>query len=249
LVKLILPDGRCTIPEGERMSIAQQLYQLQEVDLELAANQQQQARVSGQLGESQEIVRVRVTLEAGRQRLEELEKQQHTVEWEIEDLTAKLKATEENLFGGRIKNPKELTNLQREADELKARRTQLEDRALEVMDQAEATSKNITELTDELSRLEAEWRNQQEKLSTELAELKAAHAKLSDERQRLAAGIVPGTIEVYEQLRLRRGTAVARVEQGTCRGCQITLPTTELQQVRGGGLVRCGSCGRILFLA
>ena len=40
------------------MSIAQQLYQLQEVDLELAANQQHQARVSGQLGESQEVARV-----------------------------------------------------------------------------------------------------------------------------------------------------------------------------------------------
>lgn len=231
------------------MSIAQQLYQLQEIDLKLAANQQSQTRVGSQLGESQEIARVRAKLETGQQRLEELEQQQHAVEWEVDDLTAKLKATEEQLFGGKIRNPKELTNLQREADELKTRRTQLEDRELELMDQAEATTKNITTLTDERSRLEVEWNDYQEKLSAELAELKAAHAKLSDERQRLVAGIVPATIEVYEQLRLRRGTAVARVEQGTCRGCQITLPTTELQQVRGGGLVRCGSCGRILFLA
>jgi predicted nucleic acid-binding Zn-ribbon protein len=234
---------------GERMSIAQQLYQLQEIDLELAANQQHQAQVSSQLGESQGIARVRAKLETGQQRLEELERQQHDVEWEIEDLTTKLAAVEEKLFGGRIRNPKELTNLQREADELRARRSQMEDGALEVMDQAEAATKKIADLTDELSRLEAEWNDYQRKLSAELAELKAAHDKLSDERQRLAAGIAPETIEIYEQLRLRRGTAVARVEQGTCRGCQITLPTTELQQVRGGGLVRCGSCGRILFLA
>jgi predicted nucleic acid-binding Zn-ribbon protein len=231
------------------MSIAQQLYQLQEIDLELASNQQYQARVSSQLGESQEEARVRAKLEAARQRLEELERQQHDVEWEVEDLTVKLAAVEEKLFGGRIRNPKELTNLQREADDLKARRSQMEDRALEMMDQAEATTKSIAELTDELSRLEAEWNDYQEKLSAELVELKATHAKLDSERQRLVAGIAPGVIEIYEQLRLRRGTAVARVEQGTCRGCQITLPTTELQQVRGGGLVRCGSCGRILFLA
>jgi len=231
------------------MSIAQQLYQLQEVDLKLAANQQQQDRVNGQLGESQEVARVRARLEAERQRLEELESQQHDVEWEIDDLTTKLKATEEQLFGGKIRNPKELTNLQREADDLKTRRSQLEDRALGLMDQAESITKSIDNLTGDLSKLEAEWRSQQEKLSVELAELKAVHARLSDERQQLALGIVPGTIEIYEQLRLRRGTAVARVEQGTCRGCQITLPTTELQQVRGGGLVRCGSCGRILFLA
>ena len=231
------------------MSIAQQLYQLQEVDLELAANQQQQAQVSSQLGESQEITRVKAKLEAGQQRLEELERQQHDVEWEIDDLTTKLVAVEENLFSGKIRNPKELTNLQHEADELKVRRSQMEDRALEVMDQAESTTKSITNLTDELSRLEAEWSNQQEKLSAELAKLGVDNAKLSNRRQQLVEGIIPATLEIYEQLRLKRGTAVARVEQGTCRGCQITLPTTELQQVRGGGLVRCGSCGRILFLA
>lgn len=231
------------------MSIAQQLYQLQEVDLGLAANQRNQAKINSQLGESQEVARVRARLEAEQQRLEELERQQHAVEWEIEDVTVKLAATEEKLFGGKIRNPKELTNLQREADELKARCAQMEDRALEVMGQAEATTNVIADLTDALSRLETEWHDRQEKLSAELAELEAAYAELSNERQRLAAGVVPGTVEVYEQLRLRRGTAVARVEQGTCRGCQITLPTTELQQVRGGGLVRCGSCGRILFLA
>jgi len=231
------------------MSIAQQLYQLQQVDLKLAANQQSQDRVNSQLGESQELAQVKVRLEAERQRLEELERQQHDVEWEVDDLTTKLKATEEQLFGGKIRNPKELTNLQREADDLKARSSQMEDRVLELMDQTEAITRGIADLTSDLSKLETEWRSQQEKLSVEMAELKAVHARLSEERQQLAAGIVPGTIEIYEQLRLRRGTAVAKVEQGMCRGCQITLPTTGLQQVRGGGLVRCGSCGRILFLA
>ena len=40
----------------------------------------------------------------------------------------------------------------------------------------------------------------------------------------------------------------ARVEQGICRGCRISLPTTDLQQARSGKLVQCSSCGRILFL-
>ncbi|HEY42128.1 MAG TPA: hypothetical protein G4O18_09805 [Dehalococcoidia bacterium] len=231
------------------MSIAQQLYQLQELDLTLAANERNQAKIKGQLGESQEVTQVRAKLATERKRLEELEKQQHAAEWEAEDLTTKLIATEDKLFGGKIRNPKELTNLQREADELKTRRNELEDRALEVMDQAEATTGSINALTEELGRLEADWRALQEKLSVELDELEAAHTGLTRERQLMVVGIASGTVSVYEQLRSRKGTAVARVEQGTCRGCQIALTTTELQQARGGGLVRCGSCGRILFLA
>lgn len=232
-----------------RMSIAQQLYQLQEIDLLLAANERDQTRIKGQLGENQKVVRVKAKLATQKRRLDELERQQHTAEWEAEDLTTKLATTEEKLFGGKIRNPKELTNLQREADELKARRTEMEDRALEVMSQTETTANSIAALAKELGRLEADWRTQQEKLSTEMEELKTVHAEVTRERQELVTGIVTETVGVYEQIRSRKGTAVARVEQGTCRGCQITLTTTELQQARGGGLVRCGSCGRILFLA
>jgi predicted nucleic acid-binding Zn-ribbon protein len=232
-----------------KMSIAQQLYQLQELDLALATNERNQAKIKSQLGESQKIEQVKAKLATERERLEELERQQHAAEWEADDLTTKLGATEEKLFGGKIRNPKELTNLQREADELKTRRNELEDRALEVMDQAEAVTGNINALTEELGKLETEWQAHQEKLSAELDELKAAHIGCTREREETVAGIASETVGVYEQIRSRKGTAVARVEQGTCRGCQIALTTTELQQARGGGLVRCGSCGRILFLA
>ena len=232
-----------------KMSIAQQLYQLQELDLAMAANEQSQVRIKGQLGDSQEIARLKAKLTIEQKQLEELERQQHTAEWEAEDLTVKLSATEEKLFGGKIRNPKELTNLQREDDELKTRRTEMEDRALEVMGQAEVTTSSIAALMKELNRFEADWRAEQEKLSVELEGLKAANAKITRERQQMVAGIVSETIGVYEQIRSQKGTAVARVEQGTCRGCQIALTTTELQQARGSGLVRCGSCGRIIFLA
>ena len=51
------------------------------------------------------------------------------------------------------------------------------------------------------------------------------------------------------KLKKQKGTAVAKVEQGVCCGCRISLPSTELQRARSDSLVRCSSCGRILFLA
>ena len=231
------------------MSLARQLYQLQEVDLELESTEQAIKQIASQLGESETVVATRSNLAQEQQHLEELTHQQRSVEWEIDDLTSKLTTTEAELYSGRIGNPKELTNLQHEIDSLKAKRNQLEEKTLEIMDQVELTTRNTTALDTQLKTLEAEWHNEQQQLSTRLEQLKAVLADLKNKRQILAAEIDSQSIEVYQELKKQRGIAVARVEQGICRGCRISLPVTELQRVRSGSLVRCSSCGRILFLA
>ena len=56
------------------VSIAKQLYQLQEVDLKLESNRQALKQIAGQLGESQAVVRVRTKLTSEQQNLEELKR-------------------------------------------------------------------------------------------------------------------------------------------------------------------------------
>ena len=231
------------------MSVAKQLYQLQETDIEFESNEQAQRQIAGQLGESQAVVETRNKLAQEQQRQEELMHQQHTQEWEVEDLGNKLKTAEDELYSGRIRNPKELTNLQHEIDGLKAKRSQLEDKALEIMGQVESCTRSVAVIKGELKTLETECRKQQKQLSTELEQLKTIQSNLIHKRQLLADEVDPETIGVYEALKKHKGIAVARVEQGICGRCRISLPVTELQRVRGGSLVRCSSCDRILFLA
>jgi len=87
------------------------------------------------------------------------------------------------------------------------------------------------------------------KARNDLEKLKAAIASLKEKRQLHVSGIDPQAVAVYGGVKKQRGTAVARVEQGLCRGCRISLPVTEFQKAKTGNLVRCGSCGRILYLA
>ncbi len=96
------------------MGIAKPLYQRQEVELEIESNEQALAQIASQLGESQAVVRTQAKLKSEQQQLEELGRQQHSAEWEIEDLVNKLTPAEDKLYSGRIKNPKELANLQHE---------------------------------------------------------------------------------------------------------------------------------------
>ena len=231
------------------MSVAKQLYQLQEIDLEIESDEQALSQTVSQLGESQAVVRAQAELASEQQRQEELRRQQHSLEWEIEGIVEKLTTVEKILYSGRIKNPKELTDLQHEVDGLKARRVQLEDKVLETMEQAELVTASVAGISSELKRLEAEWYSQQQQLSTDIERLKMILTDLKHKRQQLSGSIDSQTVEFYHKLRKQRGTAVAKVEQGICRGCRILLPTTELQQARSGSLVQCSSCGRILFVA
>ena len=231
------------------MSIARDLYRLQEVDLALEANNQAQKRVSGQIGESQIVLRARTKLEEEKKNLEKFNSHQKSIDWEIDDLTAKIKDTEKKLYGGKIFNSKELSSLQQETDDLKKRRSALEDKSLGLMDDLEITDKAVNSSKEELSKMEIEWQAQQKQFAAELEQLKAAQTALESNRQQIMALIDADTLFTYQELRKRKGLAVAKVEQGICQGCRITLPNTDLQRAKGGGVVRCSSCGRIIFLA
>lgn len=231
------------------VSVAKQLYELQEVDLELESQEQALQRLVGQLGESEAVINLRGRLGSENQRLEELGRKQHSLEWEVEDITTKIARGEEELYSGRIKNPKELASLQQDLGMLKGRRRELEDRVLEIMEQVEGTTANTNTLGGELETLETEWQNQQQKLKTDLEQLETVLANLRQKRETMVTQIDHGLVGFYGELRGQKGTAVARVEQGVCRGCRILLSNAELQRARGGNMIQCTSCGRILFLA
>ncbi|MFC1991298.1 zinc ribbon domain-containing protein [Chloroflexota bacterium] len=231
------------------MSIVSQLNQLQEVDLELESNEQAYKRITSQIGESEAVIETQNKLAVEGKRLEEITQQQRSVEWDIDDITGKLTTVEEQLYSGRVRIPKELSDLQHETDILKARRAQLEDKALEIMEQVELATNSLAALKNALKKLKSEWQSQQKQFSSELERLKDIISNLKDKRQILAAEIDPQAVKLYQGLKKQRGTAVARVEQGMCRGCRIMLPVNEFREARTGSLVRCSSCGRILFLA
>ena len=230
------------------MVIPRQLFQLQELDLEVESHEQSLHQKTGQLGENRSVVQAQEKLTSEQQLLEELKHQQHSIEWEIDDLTSKIKTVEGQLYGGKISNPKELSGLQHEVNTLKDNRDQLETGALEIMDHVEASEARLNSASNELGKAKDEWQARQQQLSADIEQFKNRLSDLTNNREQILAGIDAGAVESYEKRRKLKGQAVSRVEQGICRGCRISLSSSELQQVRSGNLVQCGSCGRILFL-
>ncbi len=230
------------------MSIARQLYQLQEVDLQIEAKEKAVERMTSELGESKALRDARADLADRTKRLEDLGSQQRSLDWEIEDVTTKVKSSEKDLYSGRIKIPKELTSLQQEVQALKTKRSQSEDKALVLMEQADGLRDEVSKLGGQLKVVESEWHSQQDTLRANIESEKKSLADLTAKQQALARDIDASSMQLYRTLRKQKGAAVARVEQGICRGCRISLPVNELQTVRSGSLVQCSSCGRILYL-
>ncbi|MFC2007998.1 zinc ribbon domain-containing protein [Chloroflexota bacterium] len=230
------------------MGITRQLFQLQEVDLEIESDEKTLNQKESQLGDNQIIIKAQAKIAASQQRLDELKQQQHTVGWEMDDVSSKITRAEEQMYSGKITNSKELSGLQHEVNTLKANCDRLETGALELIDAAETAEAELTAENNELVKLEGEWQTQQQKLATEIDQFKTRLSDLNSKRKQLTVGIDPQTMALYEKVRKQKGQALARIEQGICLGCRISLASSQLQQARSSNPAQCSSCGRILYL-
>jgi predicted nucleic acid-binding Zn-ribbon protein len=230
------------------MSLAEQLYKLQQVDLEIQKNQQELNEIENRLSDDKALVAAESKLASQKVQLEDASKKQKNSEWELEDLQEKVRQIDSKLYSGKTKDPKELVNLEKEVKGLKSQIRPKEDILLGLMGQVEELEAKVQTITGELGRLKQEWEQSQETLGQRKGEVETVLAKLKEDRNALAQQIDSEVLNTYERLRLTKGQAVAKVEKGKCQGCHITVPTSQWQKAKAGDLIQCTSCSKILYL-
>ena len=232
------------------MSATRWLYELQEIDLELERKREALKQVEDRLGKDEALAQARTALAEDKGRVADLERRQRAAEWEVDDLGAKITPLEEKLYGGSVRNPKELLSMEQELGSLKAQRREREDQLLDIMEEVELARKQFRAKSAEVQELEQEWHRDQERLMQEQEQLRSDLAALEQGREPVLAQIDSISFELYQALRQeKQGLAVVKVKQGRCQGCRIILPMSKLQRPKvGQEPVRCSNCGRILYL-
>lgn len=230
------------------MNSPAQLYKLQHIDQELQGSQRELDEIEIQLNDDEPLARVKSKLASENVQLEDTEKRQKEAEWELEELQQKAKKNNDKLYGGKVKNPKELVSLDLESKELSKNIRKKEDELLELMSEAEDIQGNIRSDNQELKGLTEEWQLRQQTLIQRKSEVEAKLVSLRQDREELTTQISPEALDLYEQIRTTKEQAVAKVERGRCHGCHITLPTIQWQKAKAGNLVQCDSCNRILYV-
>lgn len=231
------------------MQAAEALYRLQTLDLRVETLQQALRAAEHQLGESPELKAARTAVAEQSRAVHGAELRQRDLEFELARVETHLRAVEGKLYGGRVLNPKELQSWERDAGQLRAQKSRLEDELLTVMEEVETGRAALRAAERQLGETEAAWRAAQAELQEQIARLRAELAEVQRERTAHAATISEAHRALYERLRRERaGRAVARVEQSTCQGCRLSLPAALVQRARvGPDVVFCSSCGRILW--
>lgn len=230
------------------MSVVKRLYELQQLDIKIQRVQEALEEVRSRLGESEALLQAKSELLSEEGHLAEIEMKQRDVEWDIEDLRGNITELNKKLYSGKVGNPKELLSLDQEMGIFRTKLRQKEDNLLDLMTEAEATQDKIRIAAERLSGIETEWQQEQGALAHKQVETESQLGELNQRREELISEIASPTLELYEGIRLRKGQGIVKVEQGRCQGCHLTLPMSELQQARGGSVVQCSTCGRILYL-
>ncbi len=231
------------------MSQLSTLFRLQQIDSHLDQVKHRLQEIQAALSEDavlQQALQVNANAEAflngERQKL-------RLAENEVGGQKIKIGQNESTLYGGKVQNPKELQDLQKEVASLKKYLSILEDRQLEAMMAVEEAEAEYEKTDAAVKAVQANLIQQQSQLRGEQTSLQEQLERLMVERQAAVAPLSPQDSALYEQLRqTRRGVAVARIANRTCGACGTTLTPAlaQLAQVPDQ-IVRCPTCGRILY--
>jgi predicted nucleic acid-binding Zn-ribbon protein len=225
-----------------------QLYNLQLVDSEWSETENRLHAINSSLGLTADLIRAREAVVEAESGLDRLESNLRALELEIGSLNAKLKANQDRLYSGKVKNPKELNNLQEEANYLRRRRTELEDDQLELMIGIEEDEAELAERQARLRQIEETWKHDQEALRAEKQALETRLEELVARRDTMRTQIGPSDLALYDQLRSSLGgVGVALLRRGRCQVCGVDVPTGVARSVeRGEGPYHCPVCDRLL---
>jgi uncharacterized protein len=181
---------------------------------------------------------------------DEVSRREQGLEDELRTSEARAKEVERRLYSGEVSASRELQAMADDVAALRARSSDLEDRALEVLAEREPLDAEVAALDAELAEVGAAIAAARARLGQSEQAAAAELAGLEVERAEAAGAVPAGLFPEYDRLRARLGgVAVARLTGSRCDGCHLTLPATELDHLRRqppDAVVTCDNCGRIL---
>jgi predicted nucleic acid-binding Zn-ribbon protein len=231
------------------MSASLGLYRLQLVDSSMDEIHQRLDKIQQILDNDEASRQVKRALTEAATAFKLAAQQLKLSEQEVEKQKTKIAQSEASLYGGAVKNPKELQDLQLELAALKRHLTTLEDRQLEAMETEEAASQRLQDIQAQNESLQEKLSGQFKILEEERSTKNKDLERLKAERLAAMKSLEPNFLALYDELRQERnGVAVVLVNDGACSACGTTLTPSQQQNARSTTqIMNCPTCGRILF--
>lgn len=193
-------------------------------------------------------------LKAADDRLEAARGRQKEIEVERKKLEVEVKAKQDQI--ARYKNQQletrkneEFAALRHEIEMAEKAVTELEDKELVLMEEAESLKPALQAALDAHAAEKKKVESHMASLTVRKENLEARKKELEAERPNFTTGIDEDLLDRYERLfKTKNGLALVTVEHETCAGCHMKVTHQSILEVKAEKeIVGCPQCGRILY--
>ena len=211
------------------------------IEQELAGVESRMAALETQLDSFRKQV-----LDAQEQ-LEAVRKSYRANEDEVKSIEDRVARNDEKLRS--VKTNKEYQSMLREIDDLKVKKTALEDQMMNMLEQLERAEKEVLSLKADLTDMQKEIEAQQQQIQGEADAQRAQMEALVKKRETIWAQLDPKLQKMYSRAKQQgRGVAVAAVEDAVCLVCRMNLPPQRfIELMRMSDMQMCPHYQRIIY--
>jgi predicted nucleic acid-binding Zn-ribbon protein len=230
----------------------QAILEVQRLDDQLASLAQREANLPETIALNSIVIKrnnirdLRIAAETERT---DVKRELSRAEGDVEQIMTRIQRDETRLNAG-TGTPKELEQTQHELVTLGLRRAELEEVELAIMVQVEGISNRINELAGEEEKLGAEIADLEIKRENALTAIINERSEVTAKRAAIAAPIAQELKDLYTKLATdNNGNGAAPLVGNECKGCHLTINTTEVQRIStlpAEEVVRCEQCRCIL---
>ena len=224
------------------------LEALQQIDLELSELRVHLTEYPDKISAlEEELKSSKETLSILNNQKEELVKTRTQIESEISQNEESIKKSEEKLF--EIKTHKEYQALQKEITETKRMNFDHEEKLLEEMEKIERVEKEVSEKTEKLATMEADYQEKISEYTLELEEVKTAYEPKVQLKADTVQKLDPEILPLYEKiLKKNNGEVLAVAKNEVCTGCYMNVPAQLFNEILTfTRIIQCPSCLKILY--
>jgi uncharacterized protein len=233
--------------------LREQLYALlilQEMDSEILNEEKKQKRLPSRIREIEILIEnIEKKYQQKKESFKELQLRIKRREIDDRAIDEKVKKHQDELYGGKISDIKELKQLQKVIESLKDERDKVEEGLLILMDEEDTLKIDLSEIEQELSRA----KDRLEKTRKEVNQLGKVINENIEKKNKKRVEIVNKItdhelLERYRMLRSEKeGKVVVEIDGPTCSGCNLSLPSDIIYHLqRDDLLITCPNCNRIL---
>jgi uncharacterized protein len=195
----------------------------------------------------EELKTFELNLKGNDDHIESLKKERRKLEQEIQDYDGKIEKSNGKLFN--IKSNKEYSAALKEVEDLKRLKFDIEEKALQIMEEIETREVDNTLQKGKLKELKIKIEKEKSAIEKQLLVLDGELGIYEKQRAEFVTGLDRDLWKKYLFLKEKKGgLAVSAVRAGVCQTCHIGIPPQKfIELIRGDAIMSCPHCNRIIY--